>query len=609
MAISPETIERVRNAVDIVEVIDSYVPLKRSGAGYKALSPFNKEKTPSFNVNPEKQIFKCFSSGLGGDVFKFLMLYENLEFPEAVRRLAERAGIEILEERGGEDQARREKKSRLLTLHDELMARWREFLLHRPEAEGARQYMKSREIPLAWVEEYDLGYAPDSWDDALKWGRSKGYSEDELLEAGVLVKNEQGRVYDRFRDRLVFAIHNDTGQIIGFSARALDPEAKGAKYINSPETPIFNKGRILFGFHRAKRPILDADTVVLCEGQIDVLRCHATGMGNVVAPLGTAFTPEHARLMGRHANRVVLCLDADAAGQKAASRAAETLIDQTDSAGTLMQADLGIRVVQLPAGHDPDSLIREQGVEAMNKLLAESVEYIDFFVDRMGSDETASDLSAKRKQAMEVAQFILQVPNAVLREQLIQRAALRMDISRSSLEEELKRLRRPRKVSEREGPGSGESPPKESQLEWHPRIREILLMLLARPTLIPDLQKSLDVGRVQVWSGAEFLRKIIDGYNNDAWSDRRQLEDGLSEAEREAIGSWNFESLEELETDRLREALENACQRIRQQLLVEQLQRVNQALRQEGLDKTAQRELLAKQAELLKLKNTLTTQT
>jgi len=609
MAISPETIERVRNAVDIVEVIDSYVPLKRSGAGYKALSPFNKEKTPSFNVNPEKQIFKCFSSGLGGDVFKFLMLYENLEFPEAVRRLAERAGIEIQEERSGEDHARREKKSRLLTLHDELMGRWRDYLLHRPEAEGARHYMKSREIPLAWVEEYGLGYAPDSWDDALQWGRSKGYTEDEMLEAGVLVKNEKGRVYDRFRDRLVFAIHNDTGQIIGFSARALDPEAKGAKYINSPETPIFNKGRILFGFHRAKRPILDADTVVLCEGQIDVLRCHATGIGNVVAPLGTAFTPEHARLMGRHANRVVLCLDADAAGQKAASRAAETLLGHTDSAGTLMQADLGIRVVRLPSGHDPDSLIREQGVEAMNQLLADSVEYIDFFVDRMAHDQDASDLSAKRKQAAEVAEFILQVPNAVLREQLIQRAALRMDISRSALEEELKGQRRPRRVSAQEDSGKPEDSDGASLPEWHPRIREILLLVITRPALIPDLQKGLDLESVRGWSGTDFLEKVIDGYNDDVWSDRMQLEDSLSEAEREVIGAWNFESLEDLDTDRLREAMENACQRIRQQLLVEQLQRVNQALRQEGLDKDTQRELLAKQAELLKLKNTLTTRT
>lgn len=605
MAISQETIERIRDSVDIVDVIDSYVPLKRSGANYKALSPFNKEKTPSFFVNPDKQLFKCFSSGNGGDVFKFVMLYENLDFPSSVRKLAERAGIEITEDQGGEDVRIRERKNRLYTLHHLVMARWRQFLLHESAAEGAREYMRSRDIPLSWVEEFDLGYAMPAWDDILRWGQSQGYKESELLESGLILRNERGKVYDRFRDRLVFSIQNDNGQIIGFSARALDPEVKGAKYINSPETPIFTKSKVLFGFHRAKRPILDEDEVVLCEGQIDVLRCHATGIRNVIAPLGTAFTEQHAKLMARHTKNVVLCLDADSAGQKAASRAADVILNLDDTAGHLMGADLGIRVVRLPQGHDPDSLIREQGVEAMRQLLAEPMEYIDFLVDRTGAGSGDHSPAAKRKQAAAVAEFLARIPNAVLKEQLILRAALRMKISREALEQEIasQKIRRRRSVAPQE---QSEQPAE--KLHLHVLVREVLLLVLADSTLIPELQKNLTWEWLDTIPGASFLERILELYNNDLWYGLPELYPQLDSLEQKEVDSLGVQRMQEVERDRLLEALERLCRKIHAHHITEKLQQVNQHLREEGLSSEKQRELLASQAELLNLKKTLTDQ-
>ncbi|MEM6886029.1 MAG: DNA primase, partial [Verrucomicrobiota bacterium] len=566
----------------------------------------NLNTSPSFFVNPDKQMFKCFSSGNGGDVFKFVMLYENLDFPSSVRKLAERAGIEITEDQGGEDVKVREKKNRLFTLHNLVMARWRDFLLHEPAAEGARQYMRSRDIPLSWVEDFDLGYALPGWDDILKWGQSKGYSEAELLESGLILRNEErGRVYDRFRDRLIFSIQNDNGQIIGFSARALDPEVKGAKYINSPETPIFTKSKVLFGFHRAKRPILDEDEVILCEGQIDVLRCHATGIQNVVAPLGTAFTDQHAKLMGRHTKNVVLCLDADSAGQKAASRAADVILNLEDAAGKLMGADLGIRVIRLPQGHDPDTLIREQGVESMKQLIAEPMEYIDFLVDQTGAGGGNNSPAAKRKQAAAVAEFLSRIPNAVLKEQLILRAAMRMEVSTDALEQEIARQK-----TRRRRPDTPEEVLEEpiEKLDLHVLVKEILVLVLADSTLIPEVQKNLTWEWIELLPGAVFLEKVMDLYNNDLWHDLTELYPQLNHAEQMEMDQLGVSGMQQVERESLVTGLEKLCQKVHAHYIMENLRQVNQQLREPGLSSEKMRQLLASQAELLKLKKTLTEQ-
>jgi DNA primase len=313
--IPPEIVDQVRHACDIVDVIGGYVPLKKAGARYKALSPFNKEKTPSFFVDPSKQIFKCFSSGHGGDVFKFLMLMENMAFPEAVRRLAQRSGVVIPEGRPEDTQAR-SRREELLALHAAVAAWWQKLLHADPAAEPARAYLKSRDLGSDLANEFGLGFAPEGWDATLTWARQAGYSPEALETARLIATSEAGKRYDFFRGRLMIPIHDEAGQVVAFSGRLLDPEAKAQKYVNSPETPIFVKSKILFGLNRTKRPIIEAESAILCEGQIDLMRCWQKGIRNVVAPQGTAFTDQHARTLKRLAREVVICFDADRRGPR-----------------------------------------------------------------------------------------------------------------------------------------------------------------------------------------------------------------------------------------------------------------------------------------------------
>jgi len=265
--IPPEIVEQVRHAADIVDVIGGYVPLKKSGAKFKALSPFNKEKTPSFFVDPSRQMFKCFSSGHGGDVFKFLMLMENMTFPEAVRRLAQRTGIVIPESGGTHDPLARSRREELLALNAAVATWWQKLLHTDPAAEPARAYLKSRDFPSTLADEFGLGYAPDGWDTTLKWAQKSGYSMKALEEGRLVATSESGRTFDFFRGRLMIPIYNDAGEVVAFSGRLLDPEAKAQKYVNSSETPVFTKSKILFGLNKSKRAIIEAESAIVCEGQ------------------------------------------------------------------------------------------------------------------------------------------------------------------------------------------------------------------------------------------------------------------------------------------------------------------------------------------------------
>src|SRR5580658_7725143 len=391
--IPPEIVEQVRHACDIVDLIGSYVPLKKAGAKYKALSPFNKEKTPSFFVDPGRQMFKCFSSGHGGDVFKFLMLHENMTFPEAVRRLAQRSGITIPEGGDYDPRARRQKEE-LHALYAAVAAWWRKLLKDDPAAELARAYLKSRDFPGTLAEEFGLGYAPEGWDTTLSWALKAGYSL-EALEAGRLIAtSESGRRYDFFRGRLMIPIHDESGQVVAFSGRLLDPEAKALKYVNSSETPIFTKSRILFGLNKTKRPIIEAESAILCEGQIDLMRCWQHGIRNVVAPQGTAFTDSHARILKRIAKEVIVCFDADRAGQNAAQRTIDVLLKE----------DLQVRIARIPQGEDPDSLLRKQPVAVFETILREAKDYTRHLLDTACEQEDITSPRGRGAVAAKMAQ-------------------------------------------------------------------------------------------------------------------------------------------------------------------------------------------------------------
>lgn len=412
--IPKNVLEEIRTANDIVEVVGSYIQLKRAGSTNKALCPFHKEKTPSFNVNAQRQIYHCFGCGAGGDVFKFIMEYENVDFSTAARMLAERAGIRM--EWADTDESGGPAKDSLLKIHEEVALVFHRALLETPGAERARQYLKDRDLDEKTVKDFLIGYAPEGRGVLLRWCRKKKYSVDLFIAAGLLMQSEQGDVYDRFRNRLMFPIRDELGRVIGFSGRILEKSEKLAKYVNSPETPIFKKGRVLYALDKAKRNILDTKTAILCEGQIDVIRCHMAGINTAVAAQGTALTEDHARLLKRYADSVVIVLDSDKAGQDASLRSAEVLL------GT----GLSVSIAALPKGDDPDSLIRKEGQKGFERVLEGAKSSVLFLLDLIASRENLSNESAKYKASQIILQFVSKAPTDAQREVMMRQAAGRL---------------------------------------------------------------------------------------------------------------------------------------------------------------------------------------
>ena len=416
--IAEESIERVAAASDIVEVIGSYFPLKRAGTSWRALCPFHREKSPSFHVSPQKQAYYCFGCGAGGGVFKFVMEYERVDFATAVQRLAQKAGVTIVEEKGGpEDDRRRALRDRLLEMHRVAADWYHGNLLRSAGGAAAREYLKSRDIGSEIAKNWQLGYAPDSGGALLAHLRKAGFRENELRASGLFGGGEDGPLRDRFRQRLMFPICNDYGEVIAFSGRVLPPNEDPAKYVNSPETPLFIKGRALFGLHKARRPLADAGTAIVCEGQLDLIRVFESGLQNVVAPQGTAFTPAQARLLKRYVETVVLCFDSDRAGRTAVER----------SLPILLGAGFAVRVAALPPGEDPDSLIRKNGAEAFRTLIDNATDYFDFAVSEAGRE--LEDPGKKTALVRKLAGFSASLPDAVGREAVAARIGPRLAIS------------------------------------------------------------------------------------------------------------------------------------------------------------------------------------
>lgn len=442
--IPSETIEQIAAANDIVEVIGSYFPLKRAGANFKALCPFHQEKTPSFMVSPSRQTFHCFGCGAGGSVFRFVVDYEHVDFPTAVRKLAARAGITVVEKsdgRGaGDEERQRELRQRLLKLHAEAAQWFHENLIKREVGKAAREYLRSRGITVEIAKRWQLGYAPDEWDAFGSWARSRGYDVRDLIASGLVKVKEdsdstgsqrsvsaQGAAhvaasYDRFRGRIMFSICNDVGEVIAFSGRLLQDKEGAAKYLNSPETALFRKGSVLFGLDKSKRALIEADCAVVCEGQLDLISLFESGITNVVAPQGTAFTEAQGRVLKRFVNEVVLCFDADAAGQKAAER----------SLDALLQNDLIVRMAEMPAGEDPDSLVRREGKTAFEKRIADARDFFDYWIERETANVDLNSLSAKMEVARTLAETVSHVHDLVMRGEVISKISARLAVSASA---------------------------------------------------------------------------------------------------------------------------------------------------------------------------------
>ena len=466
-SIPTQTIEQIAAANDIVEVIGSYFPLKRAGASFKALCPFHQEKSPSFNVSPQRQSFHCFGCGAGGSVFRFVMDYEHLDFPSAVKKLAARAGITVIEERSadGSDDRQHETRRTLLQLHAEAAEWFHENLLKREWAKPARDYLKKRGIDRKVAANWQLGFAPESWDTFLNWAKERGYRRTEIVQSGLVKPRDEdrpdGEVYDRFRGRIMFPICNDVGEVIAFSGRVLGSDAETAKYLNSPETPLFRKGNVLFGLHKTKRALIEASSAIVCEGQLDLITLFEAGITNVVAPQGTAFTEQQARILKRFVEQVVLCFDADAAGQKAAERSLESLL----------QNDLVVRIAEMPAGEDPDSIVRREGKDAFEQRIAEARDFFDYWIEREAAGTDLSAMGSKMQLARKMAETVARVHDPIMRAEVASRVTARIGVAARDFDALLKRPTRSYSQEIRETPAAPSAPA--------PRHDVALLCLLA----------------------------------------------------------------------------------------------------------------------------------
>jgi DNA primase len=492
-------VEQIKERVSILDLVGQRVKLTKSGRNFKGLCPFHAEKTPSFYVFPEREGWHCFGCGLGGDVFSFVMRSENVEFAEALRILAGRAGVTLTPRN-----AQRAEDSREKRMHEINAAAARYFasMLFGPAGQAALRYLDERGLSRETIQSFGLGWAPDSWDAMLTHLTGQGYPVEELAELGLVVARESGGYYDRFRGRVMFPIQDAAGNVIGFGGRAMGDAQP--KYLNSTDTPVFSKGASLYAIDRARAEIRRATVAVVVEGYMDALAAHQAGITNVVASLGTALTEHHFTSLKRLAPRVVLALDADAAGDAAALRTLEVLrgtfgrmaVPVADRRGLVRlrrDQELDVRVARLPQGLDPDDVIRRSPDE-FRQLVAEAKPIVEVLIDAEVAG-AGDDVAARARAADNVLEFVRELPNQVVADQYTRMLAERLSVDYDALRSRLGSLRRNarRRV---DAPAPRQPPPPrpvdDSNLrEWLTLEEYLLRLMLLRPDraqlVLPDL--------------------------------------------------------------------------------------------------------------------------
>lgn len=440
--------DQVRARADIVDVVSEFVALRPAGRSYKGLCPFHAEKTPSFTVSPERQLFYCFGCGVGGNVFTFLMKLQGLSFPEAVLRVAERVGMAAEVERalrGGTRPGQGSLRDELFDVQTRAAAWFADQLWNSPDAEGARRYLAQRGVTAEVARAFRLGYAPDDWHALERALGRDARALARLREVGLVVQREDGRHYDRFRGRLMFPITDVQGHVVGFGGRALGA-GQEPKYLNSPESPVYRKSRVLYGLDRAVAAIRRSGRAVIVEGYMDVLAMHQFGLTEAVATCGTSLTAEHGRVLARFARQVIVAFDSDAAGQGGALRS----LQQLRSAG------LDVRVAVLPPPHDPDSLLKSEGRPAMEAVLEEARGVYEFSVEQALRGVDLESPAGKAAAVANVLPILLEVPGAVEQEALVQQVAGRLHVPARAIRREMERALRARRevAAVREQPAS-----------------------------------------------------------------------------------------------------------------------------------------------------------
>jgi len=460
-------VEEVRSRADIVDVIGEFVALKKSGREYKANCPFHEERTPSFYVVPDKGFYKCFGCGKSGDVFSFVMERQGMDFVEAVKHVAARSGVEVREVGRGRDD---EDPHRPLYEINAFARDWyRRQLLDEKTGERARAYLRSRGVETDSAERFGLGYAPDEWRGLKEAAAKHGFEEAQLLEAGLLAKSEKSdEPYDRLRDRIVFPIEGLSGRVIGFGGRILRADVKDApKYLNSPETPIFQKGQNLYGLSWARHAIRRDERALIVEGYMDVVSLAARGFENVVAPLGTALTRDQAKLLSRYCGRVLLLFDSDAAGLKATFRAGDVLLEES----------LHPAVVTLPQGEDPDTVVRKEGPEALRRYMDDALDVLDRKLQILDQKDFFSSIERTRSAVDRLLPTLRAAADPALRDIYVDKVAKRTGVRRETLEAEMKKARR-RAGTEGGSPAAPTAAAKPARATGLGAERKLLMMML-----------------------------------------------------------------------------------------------------------------------------------
>ncbi|HEV2394698.1 MAG TPA: DNA primase [Verrucomicrobiae bacterium] len=588
---SQATLDQVRAANDIVEVIGGYIPLKRAGANFVALCPFHKEKTPSFNVNPHLQIFHCFGCHKGGNVFTFVKEFESIDFPEAVRRLAERARIPIETQQNPGEQQSRHLKEKLLQVHEQIAQRWQNALANEASGQIGREYLARRGVSSEAITLFRLGCAPELWDDTVNWAKSKGFDMALVEKAGLILRKEgTDHYYDRFRGRLMFPICDEQGRVIGFSGRVLSGDEKSAKYVNSPETPIFTKSKVFFGLDKSKRALLDAEWALVCEGQLDLISCFMAGIQNVVAPQGTALTAEHARVLKRYVQEVVLCFDSDEAGQNATVR----------SLDHLLASGLAVRVAVVSSPHDPDSFIKAHGGNAFKEIVQGADGFFDYYLKRLCANNDVKTDKGRLAVLREMAAAVHKTGNNVLIETVAQKTALRLGVSPEAVRREFQKLASSK--------GALEQKPEEVSLEREPQQQPsthefwLLKILLLHEELVSWAAVHLDIN----WIINPLIKGIVgqrlathrDGTWTTLASFLAQVPEGGSQnliAEATACGG---------PVPNPEQQLADVCSRLRAQSLEKEMAALMYRLSQPEMPEPERIELLRKREALRTLKRT-----
>jgi|Deesub1362B_J571_1020462.scaffolds.fasta_scaffold02787_4 DNA primase len=562
MRIPPEIIEEIRTSADIVEIVSEYVTLKKRGQNYFGLCPFHTEKTPSFSVHPGKQIFHCFGCGEGGNVITFLMKIEKLSFVEAVQLLARRLHIEIPERREFS-----EAEKRKLRLYD-VNAFARSFFEKNFWGEAgreARQYMMNRGFSEETLRRFGIGFAPEGWDNLIRAAVRQGISVEELKAVGLAVPNEKGGYYDRFRGRVMFPIYNLSGMVVAFGGRILNEQPGVPKYINSPETPVYQKGRLLYGLWQNRESVRKQEFAILVEGYADLLSLVQAGIHNVVATLGTALTATQARLLLRYAPAVTVLYDGDLAGANAALRGVDILL----------QEGMQVKVVQLPEDSDPDDFVRQHGAEGLYRLLNRALDLVDFKIEAFRRTEGLDTTQKRARLVHMLAETVASIQDEVAKNLYIQDIARKVNVAETAVFKAVARLR-----TRRQPEAEQETSPKPAGSRI--RAEEDLLKIMIRfPPLVPLIYRHLSLDEISHETYREIFSHIYTQLVDtgtvqpqhvlDVVQDpdiQRVLARVLVEEEERppdrAVRQWASDCLRQIKLARLHQEIEAVREKIRQ---------------------------------------------